>query len=106
MITKNGKTSKFLTVLLTLSFIPLLTACTIPFQEWTLFTFDSEYPDFDYLRGRIDGYESKEKCLNSGLAAMGVKKGSFECGYDCSRFEKKYGIGVCDKVCGLEECRN
>lgn len=73
-------------------------------KSWTLFIYKSETPDTDYEKARIDTYNSQTACIEKGITFTG-KGGSFECGYDC-RFRKEYLMEICDKICGLNGCRD
>lgn len=73
-------------------------------KSWTLFVYQSETPDTYAQKARIDTYQNQTTCIEKGISFT-KKGGSFECGYDC-RFRNEYLTEVCDKVCGINGCRD
>lgn len=72
-------------------------------KDWTLFLYSSEQPHHMHLIQRIDGYENQTDCLEKGY--LMAQSGSYECGYYC-RYEDKYLMEICNKVCGANGCRD
>ncbi len=76
---------------------------SVPNKSWTLFVYSSLNPDQDFIKNKIENIDSKDACIQSGLAYTKTS-GSYECAYGCE-YRKEYKSEICERTCDHGGCR-